>query len=140
MAKRKAKTLTKLKAELDKVFSRYIRLRRADSETGDAICVTCGIIKHWKELQNGHFMSRRHSSTRWDEDNCQVQCYSCNVMQQGKQYEFSLWLDNYYGEGKADELLAKSRETRKFDRYELERMHLEYKQEVEFHLNRIGEL
>jgi hypothetical protein len=135
---RKAKTLAKLKKDLDAIFSRYIRLRNAN-ELGEAICVTCGIVKHWKELQNGHFMSRRHQVTRWNEDNCQVQCYSCNVMQQGKQFEYSIWLDNKYGKGKADELLQKSKGTLKLDRYDVERMILEYKQEVEYHLDRIGE-
>ena len=139
MAK-KLKTLPKLKEDLDKVFSRYIRLRNADEETGDAICVTCGIIKHWKELQNGHFMSRRHHSTRWDEDNCQVQCYSCNVMQQGKQYEYSIWLDDKFGKGKSDELLLKSKQTLKLDRHDLKQMILEYAEEVTYHLNRIVEL
>lgn len=136
---KKLKTIPKLKKELDSIFSRFIRLRNADDD-GYVSCVTCLKVDHWKNLQCGHFMSRRHSSTRWDEDNCQVQCYSCNVMQQGKQYEFSKWLDKTFGEGKSDELLIKSRESRKFDRYELERMHLEYRQEVEYHLNRIGEL
>lgn len=136
---KKEKTLAKLKKELDSIFSRYIRLRNADGETGDAICVTCGKIDHWKKLQNGHFMSRRHQITRWDEDNCQCQCYSCNVMQQGKQYQYSIWLDDKYGKGKADELLQKSFGTLKLDRYDIERMILEYKQEVDFHLDRIGE-
>jgi len=138
MAK-KIKTLPKLKAELDAIFSRYIRLRNADSETGDAICVTCGTIKHWKELQNGHFMSRRHQSTRWDEDNCQVQCYSCNVMQQGRQFVYSIWLDSKHGKGKSDELLLKSKQTLKLDRHDLNQMILEYKEEVDYHLDRIGE-
>ena len=132
---KKPKTLTNLKKELDIIFSRYIRLRNAD-DNGDAVCVTCSVKNHWKKLQNGHFMSRRHTATRWDEDNCQVQCYSCNVMQQGKQYEYSIWL----GAELADELLEKSRTTVKFDRDDLQKMILEYKQEVEFHLDRIGEL
>ena len=123
---RKPKTLTNLKKELDIVFSRYIRLRNAD-DNGDAICVTCGVKNHWKKLQNGHFMSRRHSSTRWDEDNCQVQCYSCNVMQQGKQYEYSIWL----GVELADELLALSRETRKFSNIELQEMIEIFKEKIE---------
>ena len=84
-------------------------------------------------------MSRRHLITRWNEDNCQVQCYSCNVMQQGKQYEYSKWLDYTYGKGKADQLLLESKQLRKFDRFELERMIDQYKQEVKYHLNRIGE-
>ena len=127
MAK-KQKTLTKLKKDLDTVFSQYIRLRRAINE--ECTCVTCGVTNHYKKMQNGHFMSRRHASTRWDEENCQVQCYSCNVMQQGKQYEYSIWLDSFYGQGKADELLAKSRITTKFDRYDLEEMIKKYKEKV----------
>ena len=134
--KKKLKTLPKLKADLDIVFSRYIRLRHAD-ENGEATCVTCGVVKYWKELQNGHFMSRRHHSTRWDEDNCQVQCYSCNVMQQGKQYEYSIWLDNKFGKGKSDELLMKSKQTLKLDRHDLERMITEYKEEVEYFLSKL---
>ena len=136
---KKKKTLPKLKKDLDIVFSRFIRLRYADGVTGNAICVTCGVIKHWKELQNGHFMSRRHKSTRWHEDNCGVQCYSCNVMQQGKQYEYSLYLDDKFGKGKSDELLLKSKQSLKLDRYDLEQMIKQYKKEVEFHLDRIGE-
>ena len=132
MAKKKEKTLTKLKKELDAVFSQFIRLRRAINE--ECTCVTCGKTDHYKRMQNGHFMSRRHSSTRWDEENCQVQCYSCNVMQQGKQYEYSIWLDNFYGTGKADELLNKSRTTTKFDRYDLEEMIKKYKEKVKLFL------
>jgi hypothetical protein len=138
MAK-KVKTLTKLKKDLDSIFSKFIRLRNAN-DYGWVKCVTCIKMDHWKKLQAGHFISRRHLSTRWDEDNVQVQCYGCNVMQQGRQFEFSKWLDDKYGAGKSDQLLQKSRELKKFDRYELERLHLEYKQEVEYHLNRIGEL
>jgi len=127
MAK-KEKTLTKLKKDLDAIFSRFIRLRNAENE--QCQCVTCGKVDHFKKMQNGHFMSRRHASTRWDEENCQVQCYSCNVMQQGKQYEYSIWLDNNYGEGKADELLIKSGFITKFDRIDYEEMIIKYKEKV----------
>ena len=127
MAK-KQKTLTKLKKDLDAIFSKFIRLRNAVDE--NCTCVTCGKEDHYKRMQNGHFMSRRHASTRWDEDNCQVQCYSCNVMQQGKQYQYSLWLDANYYKGKADELLQKSYYTTKFDRVDYEEMIIKYKEKV----------
>lgn len=136
--KKKAKTLPKLKKELDSIFSRFIRLKDAD-ENGIAECVTCGKKDHWKKLQNGHFMSRRHQSIRWDEDNCGVQCYSCNVMQQGKQYEYSIYIDKKHGKGKADELLLKSKQSLKLDYFDFETMIKRYKEEVEFHLKRIGE-
>ena len=78
---------------LDVAFSKYIRLKSAD-KTGYCTCVTCGRDYHYKNIQAGHFMSRKHYSTRWDERNVHPQCYGCNVMQQGKQYEFSIFLGN----------------------------------------------
>jgi hypothetical protein len=94
--------------QLDTVFSQYIRQRYTKS--GIAICVTCGKQDEWKKLQAGHFMSRRHYSTRWDEDNVQVQCYGCNVMNQGQQFLYS----KYLGEEMSITLLNKSREIVKF--------------------------
>lgn len=71
--KAKTKTKTQLKEKADKLFSIYIRKLWANDE-GKAQCYTCLKIDHWKKLQNGHYHSRRHSSTRYDEDNCRVQC------------------------------------------------------------------
>jgi len=109
MAK-KTKTISKLKKDLDTIFSIYIRLREAN-EYGMVQCFTCGIVRGYKDgMQNGHFQSRKHLSTRFDEENCQVQCVKCNVYSWGEQYKFSLRLDSKYGEGKAQELefLAKT--------------------------------
>ena len=72
MAK-KTKTHAKLKKELDKVFSQYIRWAYAD-DSGMVECYTCGVVKHIKEMHNGHFQSRKHTSTRWHENNCRPQC------------------------------------------------------------------
>jgi hypothetical protein len=94
--------------KLDTVFSQYIRQRYAVN--GVAECVTCGKQDEWRKLQAGHFMSRRHYSTRWNEDNVQVQCYACNVMRSGEQYLFS----KYLGEELSITLLNKSREIAKF--------------------------
>lgn len=104
--------------KLDKIFSQYIRLREA--KNGTTQCFTCGKIDSWKSLQNGHFMSRKHYSTRWDEVNCQVQCSGCNVFRYGEQYIFSKNLDQKYGVGTADAMLQKSREVYKIDNIELE--------------------
>ena len=135
----KQKSLPKLKEELDKVFSQFIRLRLAD-ENWNAKCVTCGTVKYWKELQCGHFMSRRHQSTRWNEENTACQCMACNIFNQGEQYKFSLYIDKTYGEGKSNELMLLSKQTLKLDRYDLEQMIQAYKEEVLIHLDRIGEL
>jgi hypothetical protein len=97
------KTVSKLKKELDSWFSKYIRLREA-TDMGVAQCFTCGKIDHYKKLQNGHFQSRRHHNTRWDEKNCQVQCVKCNLFLQGMQWQFGLKLDSNDGLGTAEEL------------------------------------
>lgn len=118
MAKRSKRK--KLIDRLDAIFSQYIRLREADN--GMVECFTCGKVEHWKGkgMQNGHFMSRKFLSTRWDEINCQVQCVGCNVYRYGEQYKFSLQLDSKYGEGTADSMHQKSREIYKVMDKELE--------------------
>jgi 5-methylcytosine-specific restriction endonuclease McrA len=125
MAKTSKKPLRKnLIKELDTVFSQYIRLRYAKNEIAE--CVTCGKKDHWKKLQNGHFMSRTNYATRWDEDNCQVQCMGCNVFKSGEQYKYSLYLGNKL----AEELYLKSKQIVKFADVELIDMIDYYKQKV----------
>tara|TARA_R100001460_G_scaffold94390_1_gene136470 strand:- start:391 stop:789 length:399 start_codon:yes stop_codon:yes gene_type:complete len=112
---------SKLVKKLDTVFSKYIRISSAD-KNGYCTCVTCGVVKHWKEIQAGHFMSRKHYSTRWDERNVASQCVSCNMFKQGEQYKFSLFL----GKDQAEVLYLKSKETVKFTNNELEEMIKDY--------------
>ena len=98
------KSISKLKKELDKWFSLFIRLRNATDE-GLCQCFTCGKVGHYKTggMQNGHFQSRRFMATRYSEDgNCEVQCSGCNIFRFGEQYKFALALDAKYGAGKND--------------------------------------
>ena len=120
----KKPTRKTLITKLDKVFSEYIRRRYAKNDI--ATCVTCGKKDHWKKLQAGHFMSRKHYATRWDEDNVEVQCSACNVFRYGEQYLFA----KYLGTEKADMLLAKSRETVKFPDWEIQEMIDLYKTKI----------
>ena len=125
------KTISKLKKELDKWFSLYIRLRDATDE-GLCQCFTCGCVKYYKKgMQNGHFQSRSFLATRFDEENCQAQCVGCNMFKQGEQYKFSLYLDSKYGEGKAAELEFLARTTVKFTRGDYEEKIVYYKNLVE---------
>ena len=97
-----------LVTKLDAVFSEYIRRRYAKNDI--AQCVTCGKKDHWKNLQAGHFISRKHYATRWNEENVQVQCVGCNVYRYGEQYLFGVYL----GEEKSQQLLQESRGIVKF--------------------------
>lgn len=117
----KKPTRSKLVKKLDVVFSKYIRLSSADSR-GMCTCVTCGRQYHWKNIQAGHFMSRKHYSTRWDENNVFAQCCGCNMFKQGEQYKYSLFL----GSELANDLYLKSKELKKFSTTDLEQMIDEY--------------
>jgi len=73
----KLKTRRDYIKELDTVFAAYIRYRDKDKP-----CICCG-----KPLGSsptgggydcGHFISRRHLTTRWDENNCHAQRKHCN--------------------------------------------------------------
>tara|TARA_R110002072_G_scaffold69057_3_gene167621 strand:+ start:382 stop:777 length:396 start_codon:yes stop_codon:yes gene_type:complete len=124
------KTLSKLKKELDKWFSLYIRLRYA-SVDGIIKCFTCDKVSHYKKgMHAGHFMSRRFLSTRWNEDNVQNQCVKCNIFDSGQQYAFGKLLDVRVGDGTSEELQELSRTTVKYMRHEYDDMIKFYKEKV----------
>lgn len=108
----KKPTRKSLIEKLDKVFSIYIRTRYAVGEIAE--CYTCGKKDHYKKLQAGHFASRRHYSTRWNEYNVQVQCYGCNIANQGMQFQFGKNLCLQYGDNFAEDLMIESKQIRKF--------------------------
>lgn len=112
-------SVSKLKKEADKWHSLAIRLSEADKDEMVA-CITCERINHYKKMQCGHFMSRQHNTTRYHFKNTAPQCYGCNVMQQGKQYEFGRALDKRYGEGTALAMYYLSRNSHQLSESELQ--------------------
>ena len=114
--------------KLDAIFSKYIRRRFAEDDIAE--CYTCGKKDHWKNLQCGHFMSRRFYSTRWDDKNCQVQCAGCNVFRYGEQFKFSVHLDKEYGEGTAEMLEYNSKQLLKISMPQLKLLILKYEELV----------
>ena len=72
---------------LDTVFSTYVRLSKAD-DNGYCKCISCDNINHWKDMDAGHYINRKHMSTRWDVDNVSPQCHSCNRFLSGNIPEY----------------------------------------------------
>jgi hypothetical protein len=110
--RKRATSRAVLVRQLDSVFSQYIRLK--DSKDGMATCVTCGSVAPWKQMQNGHFYSRGRIPTRWDEDNCHVQDYRCNVALKGDYINYTKYMIDRYGREFVDELEKKSKQTGKY--------------------------
>jgi hypothetical protein len=126
MGKRNLSTLRGLTKKLDEVFSQYIRRFNSTSD-GQAVCVTCHAVKPWKELQCGHYESRRHLAIRWDERNAHVQCYGCNIGRNGNYPAYSRFMLRKYGAGILDELERLTRQVTKNTRADLEEKIAHYK-------------
>lgn len=75
------KSVATLKAELQKVFNTYIRLRDTKYDKGQAyfICISCNQPKGLDQMNAGHFWPvGGHEAVRYDEDNVHGQCVYCN--------------------------------------------------------------
>lgn len=90
MPKLTHKSLAALKKKAWSLMSIYVRSKDADWR-GFNNCYTCGITKHWKELQAGHYI---HNKLDFNSDNLKPQCARCNKWLSGN-------LDHY-----AEHLLA----------------------------------
>lgn len=103
--KKKAESVTTLKKKLDAIFSLYIRQKY--EVDGLVECYTCGVQKPLKSMQNAHFWSRSHLSTRWDEDNCRVCCVGCNVYKHGNYIVYTQKILKEIGQEAFDKLEQK---------------------------------
>ena len=120
---RKKKTTAKLKKEVWTIFSKWIRTR------DNYKCFTCGTKypedEGWK-IHAGHFITRMHNSTLFDERNVNAQCYACNIIKRGNAGIYAARLMEKYGEGIINELVKKSQEIKQFTPTELEDMKIRY--------------
>lgn len=83
------------------VFSEYIRRRGADWK-GEVSCYTCGKVKHYKEMQAGHFAHKGNQNYRaidFEPKHLRPQCYWCNSQRHGAgmSWEFGQNLEQEYG-------------------------------------------
>lgn len=127
----RSKNLSSAKKTADEWFSKYVRLRDADSN-GMCKCITCDTVKHWKEMDCGHFQSRRYTATRWHSQNAHAQCQGCNKYQSGEQFRHGKEIDLKYGEGTAQFLETLSRKLFKMNKTEVMETAKEFKLQAEY--------
>jgi len=131
----KKQSVAVLKKKADKFFSTYVRYRDAerlpDGWYGE--CITCNASYPIKQLQAGHFVSRRVNALRFEEENVNAQCTGCNMFKSGEQYAYSKALDLKYGTGTADRLFSRRFETHKFSISELEEIINDAREQIRFY-------
>ena len=74
------KTRKQLMKTAWKLMSEWIR-RKDANEDGFVECYTCDAIKHYKEMNAGHY---KHDRLDLDERNLKVQCIKCNHHNSGE--------------------------------------------------------
>jgi hypothetical protein len=127
---KKASSLSTLVDKLDKVFSQYIRMRDA-MPSGFFRCISCGQIKPIQKADAGHYYSRRHMSTRFDEDNVHAECSSCNRFSAEHIIGYRENLIKKIGEQRFLLLEVKANDTKKWSSFELEQLIKYYRARVE---------
>lgn len=115
--------------KLWKVFSEYIRQRDAD-ENGYCKCFTCGLMRHWRQMDAGHGIGRQHWGTRYSEKNNHAQCKRCNGFEGGKREVYKQRVDERYGAGTWDLLELASRQKSKITQFEIDAMEKYYKDKL----------
>lgn len=96
-------SLKKLKSKADSIYSKRLR-ELASDKNGMVKCYTCSTIKHWKEMQCGHYISRTVTALRYYRKNTKPQCAGCNMFNQGRLDIFAVNLIKEYGSGILEEL------------------------------------
>lgn len=117
----KVKRKTDYTAKLDKVFSLYIRLRDC-MPNGYFRCISCGKIKPFEQADCGHFHSRRHMSTRFDEDNAHAECRFCNRFSADHLINYEKNLIAKIGQSRFDKLSWKAGCSKKWSDFELKEL------------------
>ena len=128
----KAKPIGKLTDEAAVLLQKLVRMKAADDD-GYASCVTCGVRKHWKELQGGHWIPRGNSSTKLMEENIHPQCAGCNGF--GMKYgdtahKYTLYMVDMYGRDEVERMIATKGKVHKWNRVDLMELIADFKQQI----------
>lgn len=124
----KKKTHAALKKELDAVFSKFIRYR----DQGQ--CFTCPKKDDPKRMQCGHFVPRQYLAVRYDERNCNCQCYACNMLYGGQGATYAIRLAQKYDQVTVQNLEAQRWVSVKLEPSWFEEKIKEYQQKLEQYL------
>ena len=125
----KKQTHAQLKKKVDEWFSKHIRWKAADLR-GYCTCYTCNAKHHSTKIHAGHFLSRRHMATRWEESNVKPQCYACNIHRQGEQWIFGCRIESE-NPGTTAKLMRQADEGRKFTVSELQHLYEYHRAEAD---------
>lgn len=122
------KSIKYIKKQLDDIYSLYIRWK--DAKDGKNRCFTCNVELPIKELQDGHYESRRFLALRYFDGNNNPQCFRCNITLKGNYTVYALRMIEKYGKEHLDLLAIKKHNTVKWTAFEYQLLIDEYTEKV----------
>jgi hypothetical protein len=81
-------------------------------------------------MDAGHYVSRKHAATRYDERNVHPQCRACNRFDGGNAAGYALFLIRTYGQEIIEELNVKGHQVYRSRRPALEEMIDDYSRKL----------
>ncbi len=133
-----AKTLRKTALELIQLLARI----SAADDNGYCKCVSCGIIKHYKEMDGGHYIPKGASSY-WSLklENVHPQCKGCNGfgMRHGTAtQEYTKWMIDHYSRDFVDQMERDKKKVCKIYAADYREMIAGFRELIKYHEKRIG--
>ena len=118
---KKVSTVSKLKKDLWKIFSLYIRTRDALKirSLDKAKCYTCDYIYPIKKMQAGHFIPGRRNGYLFHEDQVHAQCFRCNINLKGNWPVYLERMREDFGKVIVEEMIKHRRDVVQFKVFEL---------------------
>ena len=140
-SKPKNKTSAQLKQECYRAIQKLARIAAADDQ-GYCSCVSCGVTKHYKDMQGGHFIPKGNSSY-WalEIENIHPQCAGCNMwgMRHGSAaQEYTMWMEDMYGRDFVKDMIAKKSSPVKRYKADYEQLLAEFTELIRKHERRIA--
>lgn len=124
-------SIQELILDLDRVVSRYLRLREMDKEH-KCKCFTCDSKRDWNKVHAGHFIPRSNLYYRFDLTyNLRVQCPNCNVTLRGNLKVYAERLEQER-KGIVEWMQEQTRQVWSPTRDELKMMLFDYQQKLNF--------
>jgi len=135
----KPKTVAKLKQEAASLLQKLVRMKYANDE-GMCCCVTCNKKEHYKDMDGGHFVSRKWTATLLVEENIHPQCKYCNKYRNGAVEDYALFMIDTYGIEAMRELVDSKHRVVKYTQADLLDLIAEYKLRIKEQEQRLAGL
>lgn len=120
------------------------RISAAD-ENGYVKCVSCGVVKHYKDrMAGGHYIAKGKGGTHHlalTIENVHAQCFGCNLqMSMGTgtvAHNYQKWMYDYYGKDYVDEMVSRPNVVKKVSLPEYEDILAQLKKQIQYHEQRV---